>query len=41
MIKESIQEEDIHSSIYAPNIGTSNYIWQILTEIKEETMGIQ
>ena len=35
MIKGSIQEEDITIvNIYAPNIGASQYIRQILTEIK-------
>ena len=37
MIKGSIQEEDITIiSIYAPNIGTPQYIRQVLTAIKEE-----
>ena len=37
MIKESIQEEDITIvNIYAPNIGTSQYIRQTLTGIKGE-----
>ena len=37
MIKGSIQEENITIvNIYAPNIGTSKYIRQILTAIKEE-----
>ena len=37
MIKGSIQEEDITIiNIYAPNIGASQYIRQILTTIKEE-----
>ena len=37
MIKESIQEEDITIiNIYAPNIGTPQYIRQLLTAIKEE-----
>ena len=37
MIKESIQEEDITIvNIYAPNIGTLQYIRQILTAIKGE-----
>ena len=35
MIKRSIQEEDI-TIIYAPSIGTSQYIRQRLTAIKEE-----
>ena len=38
MIKGSIQEEDITIiTIYAPNIGASQYIRQLLTAIKEET----
>ena len=38
MIKGSIQEEDITIiNIYAPNIGTPQYIRQLLTAIKEET----
>ena len=37
MIKGSIQEEDIIIiNIYAPNIGTPQYITQLLTTIKEE-----
>ena len=37
MIKGWIQEEDItFINIYAPNIGASKYIKQILTEIKGE-----
>ena len=37
MIKKSIQEEDITIvNIYAPNIGTPQYIRQILTDIKGE-----
>ena len=37
MIKGSIQEEDIILvNIYAPNIGVSKYIKQILTDIKRE-----
>ena len=37
MIKGSIQEEDITIvNIYAPNMGTSKYIKQMLTNIKEE-----
>ena len=37
MIKGSIQEEDIAIiNIYAPNIGTTQYIRQKLTAIKEE-----
>ena len=35
MIKESIQEEDITIlNIYAPNIGSSQYIRQLLTTLK-------
>ena len=37
MIKGSIQEEDITIiNIYAPNIGSPQYIRQLLTPIKEE-----
>ena len=37
MIKGSIQEEDITIvNIYAPNIGTHQYIRQMLTNIKGE-----
>ena len=37
MIKGAIQEEDITIiNIYAPNIGTPQYIRQMLTAIKEE-----
>ena len=37
MIKISIQEEDITIiKIYAPKIGAPQYIWQLLTSIKEE-----
>ena len=37
MIKGSIQEEDITIiNIYAPNIGTPQYIRQMLTATKEE-----
>ena len=37
MIKGSIQEEDITIiNIYAPNIGTPQYIRQMLKAIKEE-----
>ena len=37
MIKGSIQEEDITIiNIYAPNIGASQYVRQILTSMKEE-----
>ena len=37
MVKGSIQEEDITIiNIYAPNIGTPQYIRQLLTAIKEE-----
>ena len=35
MIMRSTQEEDI-TIIYAPNIGTPQYIRQMLTPIKEE-----
>ena len=38
MIKRSIQEEDITIvNVYAPNIGTPQYIRQILTGIKEKS----
>ena len=38
MIKGSIQEEDIAIvNIYASNTGTSQYIREILTDIKGET----
>ena len=36
MIKGSIQEEDIIINIYAPNIGTPQYVRQILTSMKGE-----
>ena len=37
MIKGSIQEEDITIiNIYAPNMGAPEYIWLLLTAIKEE-----
>ena len=37
MIKGSIQEEDITIvNIYVTNIGAPQYIWQLLTTIKEE-----
>ena len=37
MMKGSIQEEDITTvNIYAPNIGTPQYIRQMLTAIKGE-----
>ena len=37
VIKGSIQEEDITIiNIYAPNIGTPQYIRQLLTALKEE-----
>ena len=37
MIRGSIQEEDITIiNIYAPSIGATQYIWQMLTAIKEE-----
>ena len=38
MIKGSIQEEDVTIvNIYAPNVGTPQYIRQTLTDIKGET----
>ena len=38
MIKGSIQEEDITIlNIYAPNIGSPQYIRQLLTTLKGET----
>ena len=40
MVKGSIQEEDITLiNIYAPNIGATRYIQQILTDIKGEIDG--
>ena len=37
MIKGSIQEEDITTiNIYAPNIGATQYVRQILTSMKEQ-----
>ena len=37
MIQRSIQEEDITTvNIYAPNIGTPQYIRQTLTDVKGE-----
>ena len=37
IIKGSVQEEDIKIiNIYAPNIGTPQYVRQMLTAIKEE-----
>ena len=40
MIKGSIQEEDITLvNIYAPNIGASKYIQQIVKDIKGEIDG--
>ena len=37
MIRESIQEEDITIvNVYAPNIGTPQYIRQLLTAINGE-----
>ena len=36
MIKGSIQEEDLIINIYAPNIGVSQYVRQMLTSMKEE-----
>ena len=42
MIKGSIQEEDITIvNIYAPNIGTPQYIRQTLTDTKREVDSIQ
>ena len=42
MIKGSIQEEDITIvNIYAPNIEASQYIRQILTDIKGEMTAAQ
>ena len=38
MIKGSIQKEDIaFTNIYAPNIGASKYIKQLLMDLKGET----
>ena len=37
MIKGSIQEEEITIiNVYAPKIGTPQYIWQMLTTMKGE-----
>ena len=36
MIKGSIQEEDLIINIYAPNIGVSQYVRQMLTSMKGE-----
>ena len=36
MIKGSTQEDITIINIYAPNIGAPQYIWQLLTDIKEE-----
>ena len=37
MIKGSIQKEDITTiNIYAPNIGATQYVRQILTSMKEQ-----
>ena len=36
MIKGSIQEDITIINIYAPNIGATQYIRQLLTAIKEE-----
>ena len=36
MIKGSIQEDITIINIYAPNIGTPQYIRQLLTALKEE-----
>ena len=42
IVKGSGQEEDITIvNIYAPNIGPLRYLQQILTDIKEKSMGIQ
>ena len=42
MIKGSIQEEDVTIvNIYAPNIGTPQYIRQTLTDTKREVDSIQ
>ena len=42
MIKGSIQEEGITTiNIYTPNTGAPRYIQQILTDKREELMGIQ
>ena len=36
-IKRTIQQEDITlASIYAPNIGASKYVQQLLTDVKRE-----
>jgi len=40
MVKGSIQEEEITIiNIYAPNIGATRYLQQILTDIKGEIDG--
>ena len=36
MIKKSIQKEDTFVNIYAPNIGATKYIKQILIDLKRE-----
>ena len=36
MIKESIQEDITIINIYAPNIGASQYVKQMLTSMKRE-----
>ena len=42
MTKGSVQEEDITIvNIYAPNIGTPQYIRQTLTDTKREVDSIQ
>ena len=41
MIKGSIQDDIILVNIYAPNIGASKYIQQMLTDKKEKLMGLQ
>lgn len=41
MIKRLIQKEDITIvNIYTPNIGASEYIKHLLTDIKGETSGL-
>ena len=40
MVKGSIQKDDITIiNIYAHNIGAPRYLWQILTDIKEDIDG--
>ena len=42
MIKGSVQEGDITIiNIYAPNIGAPQYVWQMLTSMKEELLVTQ